>query len=98
MKYRFKLLRQTSSEEDNHGNGYFGPWEANWNSPNVSTMYILFYILDPNGTPHMESITNMGNHLVKNRSRATSSTRTVPKHTQDSRHVANSKRLSQETI
>ena len=26
--------------------------------------YILYYIFDPDGTPHMESVTNMGDDLV----------------------------------
>ena len=48
--------------------------------------YILFYIFDPDGTPRMESITNMGNNLIYLTSgqkliHSNSSTMTVTKHT-----------------
>ena len=36
----------------------------NWNCPAKCLYYILFYIFDPDGTPRMESVTNMGGDLV----------------------------------
>ena len=57
-----KILRQDSNAKDNYGKDYSG--QRGEIKLSKCLYYILFYIFDPDGTPHMESVTNMGDDLV----------------------------------
>ena len=70
--FQCKILRQASKEKARHGNGSSGQERAANSSytnaciafSTTSATPILYYICNPDGTPHMESVANMANDLV----------------------------------
>ena len=60
--YQCKILHKALNAKDSYGKGYSGQRVEKSNSQNACTTY--FNILDPDGTPQMKSVTNMGDDLV----------------------------------